>query len=163
LRVPTSSPTPAPMRATSLLRILIALQDTIVTGFDFDDEGIIIDVRPSWRVGRCGDCTRKAPTYDRRRRMSPHPDLGGIECRLRYDLRRVSCPKCGIVVEAVPWAESGSWFTEPFENHTAYLAQHNDKTTVTKLMRVAWQTVGNIIKRFVGRQRGDVDRLDGLR
>jgi transposase len=47
--------------------------------------------------------------------------------------------------------------------HTAYLAQHNDKTTVTKLMRIAWVTVGKIIQRFVRRQRGDVDRLDGLR
>lgn len=151
------------MRATSLLRILLALQDTIVDGFDFDEEGIIVDVRPSWRIGRCGDCQCKAKAYDSRERMWRHLDLGGIKCRLRYELRRVSCPKCGVVVEAVPWAQSGSWFTKPFEDHTAYLAQKNDKTTVTKLMRIGWATVGNIIKRFVGRQRGDVDRLDGLR
>jgi transposase len=151
------------MRATSLLRTLIALQDTIVTSFDFDEEGVVVDVRPSWQVGRCSGCRRKAPTYDSRERMWRHLDLGGIKCRLRYDLRRVSCPKCGVLVEAVPWAGSGSWFTEPFENHTAYLAQHNDKTTVTRLMRIAWGTVGNIIKRFVARRRGDVDRLDGLR
>jgi transposase len=151
------------MRATSLLRTLIALQDTIVVGFEFDLEGIIIDIRPTWRVGRCSECGGKAPKYDDRERLWRHLDLGGIRCELRYAIRRVSCSRCGVKVESVPWAESGSRFTEPFEMHTAYLAQHNDKTTVTKLMRIAWDTVGKIIQRFVRRQRGDVDRLDGLR
>jgi transposase len=151
------------VRDTSLLRTLIALQDTVVTGFEFDQEGIIIDVRPTWRVARCGECRRKAPVYDRRERMWRHLDLGGIMCRLRYSLRRVTCPECDVKVEAVPWAEPASRFTEPFEMHTAYLAQRNDKTTVTRLMRVAWVTVGKIIQRVVRRQRGDADRLDGLR
>ena len=151
------------MRPTSLLRTLLALQDTIVTGFEFDDEALVIDVKPTWRVGRCGECRRKAPTYDHRTRRWRHLDLAGVMCRLRYPLRRVSCPRCGVQTEHVPWAESGSRFTEPFELHTAYLAQRNDKTTVTRLMRVAWETVGKIIQRVVRRQRGDVDRLDGLR
>lgn len=151
------------MRATSVLRVLIALQQTLVTGFEFDDEGLIIDVRPSWRVPRCSECGRRGSTYDRRQRTWRHLDLAGIKCWLRYDLRRVSCRHCGVKVEAVPWAEAGSGFTLPFEGHTTYLAQHNDKTTVTKLMRVAWETVGKIIQRVVRRHRGDDDRLDGLR
>jgi transposase len=150
------------MRATSLLRTLIALQDTIVTGFEFDEDGIVIDVRPTWQIGRCSECGCKGPKYDDRERLWRHLDLGGIRCHLRYRLRRVSCSKCGVKVEAVPWAESGSRFTEPFELHTAYLAQHNDKTTVTKLMRIAWETVGKIVGRFVRRQQGEADRLDGL-
>jgi transposase len=47
--------------------------------------------------------------------------------------------------------------------HTTYLAQQNDKTTVTKLLRIGWVTVGKIIQRVVAAQRGDVDRLDNLR
>jgi len=151
------------MRATSVLRVLIALQQTLVTGFEFDDEGLIIDVRPSWRVPRCSECGRRWSTYDTRRRTWRHLDLAGIKCWLRYDLRRVSCGHCGVRVEAVPWAEAGSGFTLPFEGHTTYLAKHNDKTTVTKLMRVAWETVGKIVQRVVRRHRGDDDRLDGLR
>ena len=151
------------MRDTSLFRILIALQDTIVTGFEFDQTAVIVDVRPTWRTARCGDCRRKAPVYDKRSRLWRHLDLGGIMCRLRYTLRRVACRECGVKVEAVPWAEPGSRFTEAFEMHTAYLAQRNDKTTVTRLMRISWPTVGAIIQRFVRRQRGGADRLDGLR
>lgn len=151
------------MRDTSLLRVLIALQDTIVTGFEFDQTAVLVDVRPTWRTARCGDCRRKAPVYDKRSRLWRHLDLGGIMCRLRYTLRRVACRECGVKVEAVPWAEPGSRFTEAFEMHTAYLAQRNDKTTVTRLMRISWPTVGAIIQRFVRRQRGGADRLDGLR
>ncbi|KIG19282.1 Mobile element protein [Enhygromyxa salina] len=47
--------------------------------------------------------------------------------------------------------------------HTTYLAQQNDKTTVTKLMRIGWTTVGKIIHRVVADQLGDIDRLDNLR
>ena len=39
---------PAAMRATSLLRTIIALQDTIVTAVEFDEQGVVADVRPSW-------------------------------------------------------------------------------------------------------------------
>lgn len=80
---------------------------------------------------------------------------------LRYDTRRVECPRCGVKVEQVPWAETSSWFTRPFEDHVGYLAQRCDKTTVSDMMRVAWETVGSIIQRVVARrQRGDA--LDGL-
>ena len=150
------------MRATSLLRTLLALQDTVVTGSELTPEAVIVDVKPTWRIGRCSDCHRKAPTYDHRPRRWRHLDLGGIKCLLRYDRRRVKCRHCGIKVEAVPWAEAGSRFTRPFEMHTTYLAKGTDKTTVTKLMRISWVTVGKIIQRVVARQRGDVDRLDGL-
>lgn len=150
-------------RPTTLLRTLVALQDTVVKGFEFTSEGIIVDVKPTWYKGRCSECLSVAPLYDARQREWRHLDLGGIICRLRYKLRRVSCPTCGVKVEAVPWAKAGCGFTMPFELHTAYLAQHNDKTTVTRLMRIAWETVGKIIQRFVKRQREGIDPLDGLR
>lgn len=83
---------------------------------------------------------------------------------LRYEIRRVNCPRCGVRVEQVPWAAPGSFFTLAFEEHTAYLAQQCDRTTVTKLMRVSWRTVGTIIRRVVDRHEEVVgDRLDGLR
>jgi len=80
---------------------------------------------------------------------------------LRYDIRRVHCPTCGVKVERVPWAETSSWFTQPFEDHVGYLAQCCDKTTVSSMMRVAWDTVGAIIQRVVARH-GDRNSLDGL-
>ncbi|NVB37410.1 ISL3 family transposase [Pseudenhygromyxa sp. WMMC2535] len=151
------------MRATSILRTLLALQDTLVSGLEFTAESLIVDVKPTWHRARCGECRRKGPSEGGRTRSWRHLDLAGIKCVLRYRIRRVNCRHCGVKTEHVPWAESGSRFTEPFEAHTTYLAQCNDKTTVTRLMRIAWETVGKIIQRVVRRHRGEVDRLDGLR
>ena len=64
-------------------------------------------------------------------------------------------------MERLPWADPGSWFTRPFEDHVGYLAQRCDKTTISSMMRVAWDTVGAIIQRVVAR-RDDGDALDGL-
>ena len=73
----------------------------------------------------------------------------------------VDCPRCGVCIELVPWAEPDSWFTRDFEEHTAYLAQTTDKTTVVNMMRVAWRTVGEIARRVVDRFRPG-DPLEGL-
>jgi hypothetical protein len=62
----------------------------------------------------------------------------------------------------LPWADTGSWFTRPFEDHVGYLAQRGDQTTVSSMMRVSWDTVGAIIQRVVGRHR-DRDPLDASR
>ena len=81
---------------------------------------------------------------------------------LRYEIRRVRCPRCGVTVELVPWAAPQSWFTYEFEQHVAYLAQRADKTTLSDMMRIGWATVGSIIERVVARLRPG-DPLDGLR
>lgn len=91
-------------------------------------------------------------------------DLAGMKTKLRYSIRRVDCSSCGVKVEEVPWADTGSNFTIPFEEHTAYLAQRCDRTTVSTLMRTAWRTVGRIIRGVIDRhEAGREDRLDGLR
>lgn len=150
------------MRLTTLLRSLLGLEGTRVLDVDFEQEGLVVDVAPTWRRGRCSACGEQCPGYDRERgRRWRHLDLAGMTLHLRYDTRRVECPRCGVKVERVPWAETSSWFTRPFEDHVGYLAQRCDKTTVSDMMRVAWDTVGSIIQRVVARrQRPDV--LDGL-
>jgi transposase len=99
--------------------------------------------------------------YDGRERCWRHLDLAGTRTVFQYRLRRVDCPRCGVVVEMVPWAEAGSWFTHDFEQTAAYLAQHAAKSVVVEMMRVAWTTVGAIIQRVVDRL-GPQDRLADL-
>lgn len=150
------------MRLTKLLRILLGLEETRVLDVSFDDAGLVIDVAPSWRQPRCSECGRRCPGYDRvRDRRWRHLDVAGMQFHLRYDTRRVKCPTCGVKVERLPWAETGSWFTRPFEDHVGYLAQRCDKTTISSMMRVAWDTVGALIQRVVARHE-DGDALDGL-
>ena len=154
------------MRATSVLRVIVAIQNLLVRGFCFVELGLVVDVAPRTTIPRCGDCGAKARrVYDRRERYWRHLDVAGMTVRLRYSIRRVRCPRClGVKTEHVPWAAPSSNFTYAFEERTGYLAQQSSKSAVAKLMRVAWRTVGDIISRVVGRHFEAVeDQLAGLR
>jgi transposase len=150
------------MRATTLLRTVLGLKQTRVTGVRFGPEGVQVEVAPTTRVPFCSGCMcRVRRLYDRRHREWRHLDVGGMEATLVYDQRRVDCRRCGVRVELVPWAAPGSRFTRDFEDQVAYLAQVMDQTTVCRTMRVAWTTVGEIVERVVARL-GPTDRLEGL-
>lgn len=150
------------MRATTLLRQLLGLKQTVVTAFVFTALSLVVTVKPSTRLPYCAGCGRACSrVYDHRERTWRHLDVVGLMVELSYRLRRVDCPRCGVTTELVPWAEHGVWFTRPFEDVAAYLAQRMDKTSVCAMMGVSWPTVGNIIERVVGRL-GPKDLLDGL-
>ena len=150
------------MRATSLLRAVLGIEQTRVTGFELSETALIIDVAPTTRVARCAGCGCRAKrVYDARRRTWRHLDFAGVEVRLRYRLHRVDCHQCGVTTELVPWAEHAVGFTRDFEDVVAFLAQRMDKTSISALMGIGWETVGRIIERVVAR-RAPRDRLEGL-
>ena len=64
-----------------------------------------------------------------------------IEC----ELRRLWCRDCGARFEAVPWARAGAHYTRDFEDVVAWLAQQMAKTPIAGLLRIAWDTVGQIV------------------
>jgi transposase len=149
--------------ATTLLEMILGIKETKVNAVSSDDEGIVVDVAPTSNIAYCSGCLCPVKQIkDRRERGWRHLDLAGMRLKLRYAIQRVNCPQCGVCVELVPWAESGSFFTFDFEEHVAYLAQKTDKTTVVNTMRVAWRTVGDIVARVVKRYRPG-DQLNGLR
>jgi len=151
------------MRITTLFRKLLTVTQMFVEDFTLSPIGLTLSVRPTWRVPRCGVCGKKATQYDRQnRRRWRSLGLGSLRIWLAYSPRRVDCPTCGVRVEAVPWATHKSNFTKDFEELTAYLAQCTDKTTVTKLMGISWNTVGAIVERVVERNL-DPERLSKLR
>jgi transposase len=88
-------------------------------------------------------------------------DLGGLWWRIECRLRRLYCPGCGDLYEAVPWARAGSRHTRDFEDLVAWLAQQMKQTQLTRLMRIGWETVGKIVTRVVA-EKLPAGRLDGL-
>ena len=69
-----------------------------------------VDLWPRARgEGVCSGCGRRRPGYDtlpvRRFEFVP---VWGIQVFFLYPLRRVNCPKCGVKVERVPWAQGKS-------------------------------------------------------
>lgn len=151
------------MRVSTVVRRILGVSRTSVKGVAIEEKGMVVDVAPGNRRPRCGVCGRRAPGYDSAgERDWRHLGLGSVRIWLRYAPRRVECGACGVRVEQVPWASAGSQFTLPFEEIVAYLAQGTDQTKVTKLMGIAWQTVGSIVERVVERSL-DPERLRGLR
>lgn len=152
------------MQLAKVLSNILGMKHIRVRGCEFDEEGLVIDVAPTTRIARCCGCgCRVRRIHDHRRgRRWRHLDLAGMRVVLRYDLRRVACPRCDVRTELVPWADAGSMFTRPFEDQIAYLAQRMDKTAIVGLMRIAWTTVGSIVDRVVSRLSPH-DRLTGAR
>ena len=151
------------MHAKTVLRRLLGITTLFVQEFEVVPDGLVVFVRPTSKAPRCGACGNRAPGFDRGSpRRWRHLGLGRLRIWLMYTPRRVECATCGVRVEAVPWAAHDCGFTRDFEELVAYLAQTTDKTAVTKLMGIAWATVGRIIERVV-KGRLDPDRLRNLK
>ena len=151
------------MRSNTLARTLLAVTSLFVGAVELTNSSLVVHVRPRWRKPRCGRCGRSAPVYDRKESRRWRSLAWGVKrIYLAYAPCRVTCPRCGIRTEKVPWARHGARFTQDFEEMVAYLAQVTDKTTVTNLMGIGWRTVGRIVDRIVN-ERLDPHRLDHLR
>jgi transposase len=151
------------MLAADLLMAVLGAKETRVKSVRLGLTGVVAEVEPTRVVPICSGCFEPvSKVHDRKLgRCWRAQDICGVRLELRYDPRRVLCPTCGVTTELVPWAEPGSKFTWEFEQETAFLAQKSDKTTVARLLRIAWYTVGTIIERVVERLQ-PADRLEGL-
>ena len=114
---------------------------------------------PARRSAGCG--ARGLGIKEHRNKSWRHLDLAAGRCYIECLLRRLYCPGCGDVYEAVPWARAGSPYTRDFEDVVAFLAQQMAKTPITKLMRIGRPSVGTILARVVA-DKLDCRRLDGL-
>jgi transposase len=149
-------------------RLLGLCDKTVLEDIQHDeDTGVVVaHVRPKSRwTRRCGRCGRRCPRFDHGdgRRRWRGLDLGTVKVFLEADAPRVACREHGVTVAAVPWARHGARHTTAFEDTVGWLATQCSKTAVTKLLRIGWRTVGNIIVRVVADIDSQVDRLDGLK
>lgn len=156
------------MRSETVWGRLFGVEKTTVVRVEYDeDERVLVaHVRPYERERRrCPQCRRRCPLFDRGegRRRWRALDLGTIRAELEADAPRISCREHGVLVAAVPWARHHAGHTRFFDDQVAWLAVQTSKTAVTRLMRIAWRTVGAIITRVVADIDASVDRLEGLR
>jgi len=129
---------------------------------EFSERAVIVTVALRRQQRFCSGCGAGGLAIkDHRVKRWRHLDLGGVRCVIECKLRRLYCPDCGDLPEAVEWARGGSRYTRDFEDLVAWLAQQMSQTQVTRLMRIAWETVGNILQRVVA-SKLDRGRLDGL-
>ena len=156
------------MRATTLWRRLLGVEGFVVESVEFNEDkhAVAVKVRPKHRhKNRCPHCGYRCPSYDQGagRRQWRALDAATKFILLEADAPRVECRVHGVVVAAVPWARHGSAFMKPFEDQVAWLAARMDKTSLSKLMRITWRTVGNIVERVTSEIARKVDRFANVR
>jgi transposase len=113
----------------------------------------------------CSVCGHRRPGYDRLapRRFEFVP-LWGILVFFVYMMRRVDCPKCGVVVEAVPWAAGKSQLTTTYAWFLARWAKRLTWTEVARSFHTSWDSVYRAVKMAVewGRARVDLSGVTAI-
>jgi transposase len=142
------------VRISTIIKRLLNVNSIVVEKVYFEtvcaEESLIVSAKlPNRKRSRCGICGKKSPGYDagtstRRWRCL---DLGAVRVYIEADEPRVRCREHGVVAAQVPWARHGARMTYDFENTVAWLTQHSSRSVVSSLMRIAWNTVGDIVKR----------------
>ena len=150
------------VRVTTAYNRMLGLPGAWVRDVAFGAEGMIVTVALSRRRPVCAGCgARGLQIKDHRVRRWRHLDVGGTRCQIECRVRRLYCPGCGDRPEMVEWARAGARHTRDFDDLTAWLAQQMSQTQVTRLLRIGWETVGNILERVVT-EKLPAGRLDGL-
>jgi len=130
---------------------------------DEDSLTIEVDIHPRAN-GRavCSKCSRRRPGYDtlQPRRFEFVP-LWGIVVFFIYAMRRVDCPTCGVVVEAVPWATGKNQLTDAYAWFLATWARRLSWAETAKAFGASWDTVFRAVKMAVEWGRANMS-LDGV-
>lgn len=152
------------MRVSTAFSRLLRLKGVWVKAVRFEPDRVLVEVALRRRRLVCPECAFSTPHRHNVREAQSvwrHLDLGVWRLEIRATLRRLSCPTHGVRTEGVPFARAGSDFTRDFEALVAWLATRTDKSTICRLVRINWRTVGRIIER-VTQDELDPDRLEEL-
>ncbi len=150
------------MRVSTAFNRMLGLPGAWVRDVEFGAQAMIVTVALRRKRPECSGCgARGLKVKDHRTKRWRHLDVGGLRCVIECRLRRLYCPGCGDLPEHVEWARGGARHSRDFDDLTAWLAQQMNQTQVTRLMRIGWETVGNILERVVA-EKLPAGRLDGL-
>jgi transposase len=152
------------VRVTAAFSRLLRLDGVWVRAVRFRADRVVVEVALRRRRLVCPECSFSTPHRHNIREVQSgwrHLDLGSWRLEIRATLRRLTCPVHGVRTEGVPFARAGSDCTRDFECLVAWLATRTDKSTICRLVRINWRTVGRIVGR-VSADELDPDRLDEL-
>ena len=156
------------MRIQSMLRLIHPLQGFVYGRAEFHASRSrpSIDVNINPRCGsrpHCSGCGKRRRGYDTgaERRFSFVP-LWGIAVFLLYATRRVDCPKCGVVVEMLPWASRKSPMTHAYAWFLASWAKSLSWKETARRFQTTWDAVFRAVGNAVEWGLSHRD-LDGVR
>jgi transposase len=129
-----------------------------------DGLALTVDLYPHARNRpKCAGCKQRGPQYDRLapRRFEFVP-IWGLRVFFLYMMRRVDCPRCGVTVEQVPWADGKHQLTTTYMWFLARWAKRLSWQEVARVFRTSWDQVFRSVVLAVAWGRDHVD-LTGIR
>jgi len=142
------------MRLKSILNRVYHHSGFVYSGFEVTEQAsarLLVTVMP--RRGSkpiCSGCNRKGPGYDTLpERYFEFIPLWGILVFFLYAMRRVDCPRCGITVETVPWANGKSTLTKAYAYFLAAWAKRMSWAEVARAFNTSWESVFRSVKMVV--------------
>ena len=100
--------------------------------------------------GRCSECRRPAPGYDRLpQRHWRFVPLWGMLTWFLYAPRRVECPEHGVVVEHIPWSEGKRPITLAMMGFLARWARRLSWRETAGAFQTSWESVYRSVEWFV--------------
>ena len=126
--------------------------------------GPIVEVQLRARANsrpRCSCCERPGPGYDTlaQRRFEFVP-LWGIKVFFLYAPRRVNCARCGVHVEALPWAVGKHRLTTSYAWFLARWAKRLSWKEVAEVFQTSWDNVFHAVEMAVDWGRAHQDLSD---
>jgi transposase len=136
----------------TFIRKQLRLKAHKVTKVEETPEFLLIHVdRLGVRLLRCGLCRHRCRQVQGQRNLREWRDLPmrKLAVKLLYRPRRVVCPRCGVRVEDIPWAEPWARVSTALGNAAAVLARELSWQATARHFRLNWKSVANIVKRAV--------------
>ncbi len=153
------------MLVKTLLNQCHPLKSFVYGAVRFADGKVTVDVTPRRNARpRCGQCQRPGSTYDTARtaRSFGFVPLWGFAVSLRYRMRRVDCPACGVRSEFLPWAEGKNRTCNVYRQFLATWARRLSWSEVAEIYKTSWGVVYRAVEWIVN--YGIAHRaLDGVR
>jgi transposase len=136
----------------TFIRKQLALKAHRVTKVEETGEQMVVHIdRLGKRLLRCGVCRQRCLQVHSLRKERQWRDLSmrKVMLILCYRPRRVECPRCGVRVEDLPWAEPWARVTRALVKAVASLARELSWQGTARHYGLNWKTVAGIIQRAV--------------
>lgn len=113
----------------------------------------------------CSGCGIRRPGYDRLgERQFEFIPIWGIAVFFLYVMRRVDCPSCGVLVEAVPWASGKHQLTTSYAWFLSRWAKRLSWKEVAEVFHTTWEKVFTSVSMAVawGLEHRDLSNITAI-
>lgn len=144
------------MRLVTVLNKVEHFKSFVFKRAVFEEEGeesiaLVIDIGPRLNSHpECPGCGKRWKAYDTQPpRLYEYVPIWLFTVFFRYSPRRVNCPSCGVLVEALPWASGKDRMTTTYKVFLARWAKRLSWKETADIFMTSWDSVHRAVQYVV--------------